>query len=205
MASNAFNQPAAPTGLDMNLWVGIGQIITDREKGTRVRDAFKGGHADMVHLPAGTTLYKFNDRPSLQSADDERQNKPISPWWSPYDPYMHDPGWEAKKQMAKFMGVSVREWGRVTSAIKENWSSLMWLAVIKLQSRTSAAFGGFAHMERIQSGQKSKVDSGLGNQAGVVSEGRGMTANLPGGATQFYIHNLKAVNVSVKYEPLANL
>ena len=205
MASNAFNQPAAPTGLDMNLWVGIGQIITDREKGTRVRDAFKGGHADMVHLPAGTTLYKFNDRPSLQSADDARQNKSISPWWSPYDPYMHDPGWEAKKQMAKVMGVSVRELGRVTSAIKENWNSLMWLAVIKLQSRTSAAFGGFAHMERIQSGQKSKVNSGIENQAGVVLEGRGMTANLPGGATQFYIHNLKAVNVIATYEPLASL
>jgi hypothetical protein len=180
---------------DADWWAAVGNIVTDtgRVQHARVRDAFKGP-VEVVRLPPGTVLYKYNDYSSLQSAADGAQNKPISPWWSPYHPFRHDPGWDAKQRLAKHLGVSIREWGRVTSAVKENWNSLNWLCVITLRVGARAAFGGFAQMARRDMLRRSKVGAG---------EGQGLTANLPGGATQFYIPGLEARNVIARFESLA--
>jgi hypothetical protein len=104
------------------------------------------------------------------------------------EPYLHDGGWEERKKLAALLGVSIRELGRVTSAIKENWNSLKYLLIIKLKSPAYGFFGSFAQMARIDDGAKSKVSEG---------EGRGSTKNLPGGGTQFYIPNLSPGDVSV--------
>ena len=134
-------------------------------------------------LRAGSILYKFNDYNTLHGPD----SNALSPWWSPYMPYKHDAGWEEKLKIAKANGVSVREWGRLTSAVKENWNSLSNLLVITLAVDVYAFFGGFAQMVRRDAGQASKMKPG---------EARGQAKNLPGGATQFYIPNLTADHVS---------
>ena len=150
-----------------------------------VRAAFqtKFGMPTKDLLQAGTVLYKFNDHQTLHKPG----TKDLSPWWSPYHPYKHDAGWEQKAKIAKANGVSVREWGRLTSAVKENWNSLNHLLVITLKVAVYGFFGGFSQMVRIDPGAVSKVGPG---------EGRGRSKNLPGGATQFYIPSLTADHVS---------
>jgi hypothetical protein len=150
-----------------------------------VRGAFqtKFGMPQKVLLPAGMILYKFNDFMTLHGPT----SNALSPWWSPYDSYRHDAGWEQKARIAKANGVSVREWGRLTSAVKENWNSLRYLLVITLKEPVHCFFGGFSQMARIDPGAASKVAGG---------EQRGASKNLPGGATQFYIPNLTADHVS---------
>lgn len=160
-----------------------------------VREAFqtKFGMPTKDLLQGGTVLYKFNDFRTLHGP----ANNILSPWWSPYHAYKQDAGWEEKAKIAKANGVSVREWGRLTSAVKENWNSLNFLLVITLKDPVYGFFGGFTQMQRIDSGAASKVGAG---------EGRGQSKNLPGGATQFYIPNLTAENVCAwKVEDLAGL
>jgi hypothetical protein len=134
-------------------------------------------------LPAGMVLYKFNDHSTLHGL----KGNALSPWWSPYEAYKQDAGWNAKLKMAKANGISVREWGRLTSAVKENWNSLSYLLVIALTVDVYGFFGGFSQMIRIDPGQQSKLKPG---------EGRGPSRNLPGGGTQFYIPNLTADHVA---------
>lgn len=150
-----------------------------------VRSAFqtKFGMPTKDKLDAGTVLYKFNDFQSLHGPS----NNSLSPWWSPYDGYKHDAGWEQKKRIAQANGVSVREWGRLTSAVKENWNSLNYLLVIILKVPVYGFFGGFTQMVRVDPGAASKMKPG---------ELKGASKNLPGGATQFYIPNLTADHVS---------
>jgi hypothetical protein len=149
-----------------------------------VRAAFqtKFGMPQKVLLSAGTILYKFNDFNTLHGP----ASNALSPWWSPYHAYQHDAGWEQKTRIAKANGVSVREWGRLTSAVKENWNSLKYLLVITLKDPVYGFFGGFSQMVRVDAGAASKVGAG---------EHRGASKNLPGGATQFYIPNLTADHV----------
>jgi hypothetical protein len=162
-------------------WGEVGEISTGGDN--HVRDAFKGGMAEKVLLPAGFELYKFNEYNTLAPPGAAT----ISPWWSPYDPYKHDGGWVQRKKLASHLGVSIREFGRVTSAVKENWNSLSYLLVIVLAHATYSYFGGFAQMARMDAGQASKRKGG---------EARGGTKNLPGGGTQFYIPNLTPQDVS---------
>lgn len=133
-------------------------------------------------LPAGTVLYKFNDFNTLHGPT----SNALSAWWSPYEPYKHDPGWVQKRKTAETIGVTVREWGRLTSAVKENWNSLRYLLVITLAEDVYGFFGGFASMARIDAGATSKVKQG---------EARGAGDKLPGGGTQFYIPNLTANHI----------
>ena len=125
-----------------------------------VRNAFqtKFGQPTKDLLGPGVVLYKFNDFKSLHGPD----NNNLSPWWSPYHPYKHDAGWDQKKKIAIANGVSVREWGRLTSAVKENWNSLNYLLVITLKVSVFGFFGGFAQMARIDAGATSKVRAGEG-------------------------------------------
>jgi hypothetical protein len=142
-------------------------------------------------IPMGMRLYKFNDFMTLHGPD----NNNLSPWWSPYEPYKHDAGWEQKVKIARANGISVREWGRLTSAVKENWNSLSFLLEITLKVPVFGFFGGFAQMERIDAGTKSKMG---------IGEGKGQSKSLPGGATQFYIPNLTADHVTTwRVTPLA--
>jgi hypothetical protein len=144
-------------------------------------------------LPAGIKLYKFNDFSTLHGPS----NNNLSPWWSPYNEYKHDAGWHQKIKMAKANGISVREWGRLTSAVKENWNSLSFLLEITLKVPVYGFFGGFAQMQRIDAGSSSKMAAG---------EKKGGSKNLPGGATQFYIPNLTADHVgSWKASSLSSL
>lgn len=171
-------------------WAEVGEISTGPD--TKVKHAFKGGKAEKVLLPAGFQLYKFHDFNTLAPPNATS----ISPWWSPLEPYKHDGGWDQRKKLASHLGVSIREFGRVTSAIKENWNSLKYLLVIVLAHNTYAYFGSFAQMARMDQGSQSKrVVSSPGGGA-FRAEGRGSTKNLPGGGTQFYIPNLTPQDVS---------
>ena len=162
-----------------------------------------------------------------------QQSVVISPWWSSYDPFPHawskesgfkgsfteDPGWFARKKLAKHFGVSIRELGRITSVVKENWNSLQYLMVIALKHDAYGWFGGFASMGRMDPNSKSKRfgnEASLGANAAkkkytsagmqerVAKVGSGGT--LAGGATQFYIPNVRMMNVATwSVEDLSSL
>lgn len=222
-------------------WNEVGNIVTATDPNNKpcgwVKDAFKEGIADKVKIEAEKRLYKFNNLALLvdmgwlgKSGITLEGAVTISPWWSPYEDFTHvwskesgrfgsctnDPGWVAKKAMAKHFGVSVREWGRITSAVKENWNSLKYLMVITLKHDAYGWFGGFAQMSRIDAGQATKRFGNEGAQSGghkYTSQGMkdriakvGAKGALAGGGTQFYIPNLRMINVaSWSVEDLSNL
>jgi hypothetical protein len=132
---------------------------------------------EKVLLEPGMVIYKLNDFNTLHPVG----NKAISPWWSPYQEY----------------SVSIQEWIRLTSAIKENWNSLKYLLVVELKVPVYGFFSGFSSMPRLDVKQQSKrLDF---ERASSISQ------SLPGGSTQFYIPNLDAdmVNI-VRFEELKN-
>ncbi|HEX8486631.1 hypothetical protein [Sphingomonas sp.] len=162
-------------------WANVGAISTG--PGTNVSDAFQllFGNPTKELLVKGTKLYKFNGYRTL-ARDALTPDTPMSPWWSPIHAYKHDAGLEQKIKIAQANSVSLREWGRLTSAIKENWSSLDWLLTVELAEPVYAWFGGFKSMDRIDKDAQSARNSAV--------EKRGGSSKLPGGATQFYIPNL---------------
>lgn len=229
---------ASRVSLNFNrTWAEVGAIVTSRDdKGKPngwVRDAFKGGIADKVKLDPGTKLYKFNGSQLLIDMSWQRKQGitleaavTVSPWWSPYEEFKHkwskesgqngvtiDPGWFAKKAMAARFGVNIREWGRITSAVKESWNPLKYLLVITLKHETHGFFGGFTAMAR----QEGSGSTRFGNEArleskefakkatpnGFTSAGMkdrikrlGNHGSLAGGGTQFYIPNIRSMNIS---------
>ena len=126
--------------LNENLtWQEVGFMETNtNEAGAvigQVREAFKGYKAEKKLIPAGMELYKFNGERKLSRepvTDDSR----LSPWWSPVGEYEWDPGLQAKRKIASANAVSLREWGRLTSAIREDWSSLEWLLIVTASTAT---------------------------------------------------------------------
>lgn len=153
--------------------------------GAYIRDCFKNGTAQKRLLDTSLKLYKFSHHDTLTHPDSNK----VSPWWSPYEAWEWDAGWEARKKLAAQLKVNIRELGRVTSAIKENWSSLSHLLVVNLNQGAYGFFGGFAGMCRIDEGKDSKRDPNI--------EAKGNTTNLPGGGSQFYIPNLTTGNVTL--------
>ena len=164
-------------------WEEVGNVSTGGDG--RVRHAFKSGVAKKVLLEPTFRMYKFNEYKSLAAPG----SKSVSPWWSPYEAYEWDGGWKQRKSLAAHLNVSSREFGRVTSAIKENWNSLSYLLVVEVKHSVYGYFGGFAQMARIDAGQASKRDAQI--------EAKGSTKNLPGGGTQFYIPNLTTDDVTL--------
>lgn len=164
--------------INQNLsWLEVGAMIVH---GSPVRAAFLD--ARMVRLKAGTKLYKFNTWPSLQP--DKVGN--VTPWWSPYNAYDVDPGWQAKLSMAKNLNISIRELGRVTSAITDTWNSLQYCVTITLKVDMYVAYGRFKQQARHGEGASQIITF-----PAVQPEWQGKTANLPGGGRQFFIPNLK--------------
>src|SRR5262245_18817893 len=110
--------------------VALNESLTWDDLEAWIRKAFqtKFGIPTRYRLSKGMVLYKFNDFNTLHGPT----SNALSPWWSPYDPYKQYAGWNQKLKMAQANGVSVREWGRLTSAVKENWNSLTNLLIITL-------------------------------------------------------------------------
>ena len=174
-------------------WTKVGAMSTGGSG--CVRDMFQLAFGDPTKelLPKGMSLYKFNGSCTLQGTDDAT---PLSPWWSPTYAFQHDAGLAQRMAIAEQNGVSFREWGRLTSAIKENWSDLAWLLTIELKVPVYGWFGGFKSVSRIDEGEASKRDP--------AKEDKGGSANLPGGGTQFYIPHLKYMHIesTVSFKPL---
>ncbi len=175
-------------------WTAVGAIVTDRNAlpvPTTVADAFKldTGPPSKDLLPAGTLLYKFNSGPTFRLdwatktpiPDPPPADYMVSPWWSPTLPYKQDGGLSQRMNLARLNGVSMREWGRLTSVIKEDWGSLAYILQIELKAPVYAWFGRFKGMARIGTGTSMR-DGG--------AEKSGGGKNLPGGGTQFYIPNM---------------
>lgn len=174
-------------------WADVGNISTGSGK---VRDAFQlmFGEPTKELLPAGMSLYKFNGFSTLGPGKTSDETE-LSPWWSSVQPCKHDAGLEQRILIAQKNGVSLREWGRLTSVIKENWSSMAWLLTIELQVPVYGWFGGFKGMCRIDEQAMSNRDSAV--------EAKGMSKNLPGGGTQFYFPNLKVAHISThSFKPI---
>jgi hypothetical protein len=147
--------------------------------------------------------YKQNSYPGL--LPNEQGN--VTGWWSPYNAFDIDPGWHAKRNMARVLGVSIRELRRVTSAITETWNTLEYLVVITLRVDIYVAYGRFKQQLRNDNAADGKVPithstvgkaiykPGIGETAlprrHIRPEGRGRTLNLPGGGRQFFVPNFK--------------
>jgi len=174
-------------------WTKVGAISTGGSG--CVRDMFQLAFGDPTKelLSKGMSLYKFNGSCTLQGTDDAT---PLSPWWSPTYAFKQDAGLAQRMAIAEQNGVSFREWGRLTSAIKENWSDLAWLLTIELKVPVYGWFGGFKSVSRIDEGEASKRDP--------AKEDKGGSAKLPGGGTQFYIPHLKYMHIesTVSFKPL---
>lgn len=177
-------------------WNDVGYM---KVSGRQVRNAFLD--ARMVKLHAGMRLFKFNSYPSLWP--DQQGN--VSPWWSSLDewsdegsPHDIDPGWNSKLKLAKVLRCSIREYGRVTSAITEGWNSCEFKVTITLTTDIWVDYGRFKKMPRNDGGSQ-VLTAGkmmmLGRVApsGFVAERKGFTTNLPGGGRQFFIPNLKKI------------
>ncbi len=162
-------------------WDVVGKIVTDSSTGATVSDAFQlaYGVPSKDLISPGMRLYKFNDFSSPARTNDA--SEPISPWWTPSLPYKHDGGLVQKIKIAKLNGVSSREWGRLTSVVKEDWNSLSFIFEMEMKEPVYGWFGGFKGMKR-SGGGKSKRDAS--------KEAAGGSKGLPGGGTQFYIPNL---------------
>ena len=173
--------------INQNLsWLEVGAMVVG---GRPVRDAFLD--ARMVRLPVGTKLYKFNTYSSLQ-ADEKTGN--VTPWWSPYNAYDVDPGWQVKLSMARNLNLSIRELGRVTSAITETWNSLEYCVTIMLKVDMYVAYGRFKQQARhgVRTVEPKSIKRAPEGHVGYFQpERQGKTANLPGGGRQFFIPNLK--------------
>lgn len=174
-----------------------GRIVNDLQvwgqQPAFVRAAFTHGVGKKVKLPAGMRLSKLSDFPSVAPPG----SPTLSPWWSPFDPYEYDGGFENRVRMAKNLGVSIRELSRVFVAVKENWNSLNYLLIVQLRVPVYAFFGGVGGQVRIDK----VATQGPATQGGqapamvnapsklLAGEGRGR-GGLAGGASQFYIPNL---------------
>lgn len=156
------------------------------------------GPPQKVRLDKGFLLYRFNSG--------FRLGVPVSPWWSPYQPYLYGSGWEQRRQLAALFSVSVRELGRVTSAISEQWNSNAFLLVAKLLVPAWGFFGAVAGKPRLQGARDSRrLVAAPAGAGGFRTEARGATAGLPGGATQFYLPNLAPTHLAVvRVESLLN-
>lgn len=102
------------------------------------------------------------------------------PWWSAFDAYDVDPGWYAKATMAKVLGVSIRELGRVISAITEGWNSFEFLATITLTVDIKVTYGRFKAVLRNDGSGNMAIKAGPREGVAIRNEGRGATKKLPG-------------------------
>jgi hypothetical protein len=139
-------------------------------------------------LPPGMSIYKFNGYRTVTRHDPPQKTDDMSPWWSPTKPFKHDPGLDEKRRFARMAGVTLREYGRITSAVSEDWNSLAYVLEIKLSDPVYAWFGGFKSQPRVQNPTSP-------NRRDARVEARGIGSRLAGGATQFYIPNLKYAHV----------
>jgi len=168
---------ATSRGEILNDGLGLAGILN--QMGGAVRGAFI--HPRLVLLPQGMRLYRFNNDAVMQPRFGF-----YSGWWTATEPYEHDAGLAQRRRMAVHFGVSMREYGRVTSAISEPWGTLEWLVHATLNRPVYAAFGGFTAQAREQHANRD-----------AAAEGRGATARLPGGGTQFYIPYLTVADLNL--------
>ncbi len=158
------------------------------------RKAFQDKFAlpTLEFFDTGTLLYRLSDDDVLTP----HKGGLFSPWWSPYNRFKDGVGWEDRKNFAKTVGVSVREWVRLTSVIQEDRNSCKFLKIITLKQGVWGFVGGFKGMSR----------TGGGASKALPGEGKGPTANLPGGATQIYIPGLSVEHAAfLRSEDLSHL
>jgi hypothetical protein len=164
-----------------------GRVLNDLDVWAKqpayVKQAFKRGVGSKVKLDEGMRLCKLGHFPTLAPPDTTK----LSEWWSPFDAYMYDPGFDFRYLMAARLSVSIRELSRVVVAVKENWNSLSYLLVISLNQPVYAFFGGVAGQVRIDPGAGTKLKEG-------EERGRG---GLAGNGVQFYIPGLTLDHASL--------
>ena len=150
-----------------------------------------------ARISAGSRLYKFNGFSAFPRPG-AGPNEAVSPWWSPYGEFEiqgmgRDTGYGAKVKTAREKGVSLREWARHTSAVKEDWNTLQWVVFIKLRTTIIGYWGGIEAQDRSHLNRQPNEDlraffrrCGMEENSGYFSG----STNLPGGVSQFYIPGL---------------
>lgn len=154
--------------------------------GDQVQKAFTDGIEPTKDLlPVGMRLYRFHDDWMLIDPRDRQQRVPR--WWSNLEPYKLEAAFTQRIKTAQDKGCSLRQVVREESAISEDWNSLKYQMTGTLAVPVYGWVGPAAAQPRLTPGTDSKVAPG---------EGKGQSATLAGGATQFFIPNLKAEHFS---------
>ncbi len=105
----------------------VNEEIAPESLSAEVRQTFIGGRVTKELLRSRTQLYKFTDRPLVQSTGT------ISPWWSSVNPIASgDPGLSGILERAERLGVSREAFARARSAVTQQWNSMSGLTIIQL-------------------------------------------------------------------------
>ena len=170
----------------------LNQDLAWSSLGDDIHAAFKGA-PEKVELRAGMKLYKFNGYATL-TPPGAAETAVITGWWSPYQAFKWDAGLENRRKTAAAMGgASLKELSRIVVAVREDWSSLDYLATTDLKKPVYAFFGTVAPQARIGAGAASKRS---GDERQSIGGGK-----LVGSGGQFYIPGLTLAhleNVDVK-------
>lgn len=142
----------------------------------QVHAAFIGGSSVKTQLNPGFEMCKMHRFSTLVPGSDP--STIVSAWWTNLDRWNDVVGFEDRVKMAKTFRVTVRELCRNFLAVRENWNSFEYLAVMALAKPVWAFVGGVSQQVRIEEGTSSQARPG---------ERRMGTLNLPGRALQIYI------------------
>lgn len=154
-----------------------------------IQNAFTSGSAQKVLLPLDFELCKLNNNDQLTRGTDTK----VSPWWSPYEEYEWDGGFENRIKMASHFGVSIRELSRIFVAVSENWNSFEYLLIARLKEPVHAFFGKVAGQSRMAPAAPGAAEPK--KSRALAGEGSSKSKGLAGNAGQFYIPNLTTAHI----------
>ena len=108
------------------------------------RAGFKPGSWRLVTVPAGTKLFKLNDKGLVNPF-----NGKVTPWWSPIEPFLDDKkGALATYQDAIDQNMDMSQIVRHLSSVCIDWNELTEFQQIRLNEPAKAFWGTFNPMPK---------------------------------------------------------
>ncbi|MDW3207080.1 MAG: hypothetical protein R8L07_16195 [Alphaproteobacteria bacterium] len=164
-----------------------------------VRRSFKSSHAKRVHLKAGMMLFTVSRRGNFSGS---ASLGGVPEFWSPYKKFKHDPGFQARAEMARTGGMKSEELFGEMSAFYGKHAGGRYAIVAKLRRSCYAFFGPI----RRQGKSAAQIAAATGSAAsGGGAAAPGSEKNFVG--YQLYIPNLEegADILRVRKHDLLNL
>ncbi len=151
-----------------------------------VKRSFKNGHAKRVHLKAGMMLFTVSNRGNFTNSG---AFGGVPAFWSPYKKFKHDPGFQARVEMAKAGGMKAEELFTELSAFYGKHPGGRYAIVGKLKRSCYAFFGPIRRQGKSAAQVAAATASGSAGTGGGAAAAPGSAKNFVG--YQFYIPNLE--------------